>query len=69
VRCYQHALSLFTELGARHAEAGTCTRLGDARLADGDHAAACAAWRRALAIFDDLHHPHAERVRARLEAA
>jgi len=66
VDCYQHALSLFQEVGDRFGEAEILAHLGDTRQAAGDQPAAQDAWRRALAILDDLHHPDADQVRARL---
>ena len=43
--------------------------LGDTFAAAGDASAACISWRDALAIFDELDHPDAERLRARLATA
>jgi hypothetical protein len=40
--------------------------LGDAHQAARDTAAARRAWQQALAVLDGLHHPGADRVRARL---
>jgi tetratricopeptide (TPR) repeat protein len=67
--CYRHALSLFREAGDRFSEAEILTHLGDTRQAAGDQPEAHDAWRHALAILDDLHHPDADQVRARLAAA
>jgi len=67
--CYRHALSLFREAGDRFSEAEILTHLGDTRQAAGDQPAAQDAWRHALAILDDLHHPDAGQVRAKLAAA
>jgi hypothetical protein len=39
------------------------TRLGDTHRAAGDEPAAHHAWRPALPILDDLHHPDAEGLR------
>ncbi|HTV99585.1 MAG TPA: tetratricopeptide repeat protein [Streptosporangiaceae bacterium] len=64
--CYQHALSLHRDSGDRFAEAGTLTHLGDTRHAAGELAHARTAWQQALAILDDLQHPDAGQVRARL---
>jgi DNA-binding SARP family transcriptional activator len=69
VDCYQHALSLFREVGDRFGEAEILTHLGDTRQAAGDRQEAQDAWRHALAILDDLHHPDADQVRARLAGA
>jgi DNA-binding SARP family transcriptional activator/tetratricopeptide (TPR) repeat protein len=67
--CYQRALSGFREFGNLPAEAGTLARLGDIRQATGELTQARDAWRQALAIFDELRHPDAGQVRARLAAA
>jgi DNA-binding SARP family transcriptional activator/tetratricopeptide (TPR) repeat protein len=64
--CYQRAVSILRESGYRFNEAETLTHLGDARHAAEDLAQAREAWRQALAILDDLHHPDAEKVRAKL---
>ena len=66
--CYQRAVSILRESGYRFNEAGTLTHLGDARHAAGDLARAREAWRQALAILDDLHHPDADQVRAKLSS-
>ena len=63
---YRHALTLIREVGDRFGEADILTHLGDAREAAGDQPEARDAWRQALAILDDLHHPAAENVRAKL---
>jgi tetratricopeptide (TPR) repeat protein len=64
--CYQSALSLFRELGDRFNEAEILTHLGDALHAAGDQQEARAAWQQALVILDDLHHPDADQIRAKL---
>jgi DNA-binding SARP family transcriptional activator len=64
--CYRHAVELFHELGARFYEANSLTALGDALHAAGDCRAARTSWQQALAILDQLTHPDAEAVRARL---
>jgi tetratricopeptide (TPR) repeat protein len=64
--CYQRALSLHRRSGDRFAEAGTLTRLGDTRHAAGEVAHARTAWQEALAIFEDLQHPDADKVRVKL---
>jgi DNA-binding SARP family transcriptional activator/tetratricopeptide (TPR) repeat protein len=66
---YRRALALIREVGDRFGEAEILTNLGDAREAAGDQAEARDAWRQALAILDDLHHPAAGKVRAKLAAA
>lgn len=47
-------------------EAQIRIHLGDAHEAAGNPGSARAAWRRALAIFDSIHHPGAQEVRAKL---
>jgi tetratricopeptide (TPR) repeat protein len=64
--CYQRALAMRRELGDRYNEAGVLAKLGDAHHAHGDGPGARAAWRQAAEIFDELHHPDADRVRSRL---
>ena len=64
--CYQRALSLHRESGDRFPEADTLTHLGDTRHAAGELAQAREAWQQALAILDDLQHPDADQVRAKL---
>ena len=63
----QEALRIFRTLGDRYDEAEILTHLGDALQASGDHQAACNAWHQALAILDDLQHPDAAQVRAKLQ--
>jgi tetratricopeptide (TPR) repeat protein len=64
--CYEHALSIFQELGDHYLEAVTLIHLGETRQAAGDRQQARDAWREALAILEDLDHPDAGQVRARL---
>jgi tetratricopeptide (TPR) repeat protein len=64
--CYQRALSLCRESGERHAEAEALTHLGDTRQAADELPQAREAWQQALAILDDLQHPDADQVRAKL---
>ncbi|HEV2376606.1 MAG TPA: BTAD domain-containing putative transcriptional regulator [Streptosporangiaceae bacterium] len=64
--CYEKAIEAFGGVADLHMRAESLTHLGDAHQAGGDTSAARHAWRQALAILDDLHHPDAERVRARL---
>ena len=65
--CYQHALSIFRELGDRFYEADTLTHLGDTCHVAGQLRQAQESWQQALAILDDLYHPDADQVRARLQ--
>jgi tetratricopeptide (TPR) repeat protein/transcriptional regulator with XRE-family HTH domain len=67
--CYQRALGIAREFGERWGEAETLARLGDIRQAAGDLPRAGDAWRQALAILDDIHHPDADKVRAKLASA
>jgi DNA-binding SARP family transcriptional activator len=66
VACYEQALSITRDGGDRRLEAGTLTRLGDSRHAAGELAQAREAWQQALAILEDLQHPDAGHVRAKL---
>jgi tetratricopeptide (TPR) repeat protein len=65
VAAYRAALAIFTAFGHRYFEADTLTHLGGA-LAAADPPAARIAWKKALAILDDLGHGDAEAVRRRL---
>ena len=64
--CYQRALGLYREIGDRWAQAETLGHIGDTCLAAGQPDEARAAWEEALAILDDLRHPGAGQVRAKL---
>jgi DNA-binding SARP family transcriptional activator/tetratricopeptide (TPR) repeat protein len=66
IACYQQALTLARECGSRHNQATTLAYLGDTHHAVGDLTAAHVAYRQALAILDDLDHPDAGNVRAKL---
>ncbi len=68
IDCYQRALALYRELGDVFENAATLTRLADTYLAEGDTSAAQDALRGAAALLDDLSHPDARGVRARLAA-
>jgi DNA-binding SARP family transcriptional activator/tetratricopeptide (TPR) repeat protein len=65
---YRSALAVFRECAYRYLEADTLVELGDLHHAAGDGVRAVADWRRGLAILDELNHPGAAAVRARLEA-
>jgi tetratricopeptide (TPR) repeat protein/transcriptional regulator with XRE-family HTH domain len=69
IECFRRALGIFRELADRFNEASVLTHLGDARLVAGDPQQARRAWRLSLDILDDLRHPDADQVRARLEHA
>jgi len=64
--CYGRALSIFRTVGDRWAEADTLTNVGDVRHAVGEPLHAREVWQQALAILDDLHHPDAAKIRAKL---
>ena len=66
IASYQRALPLLRESGARYFVGDTLDHLGDAHEADGDHRAARKAWDEALAIMEDLQHPDAARIRAKI---
>jgi tetratricopeptide (TPR) repeat protein len=66
ISCYQHSLDLDRELGNRYVEAETLIHLGDTHHATGDHDAARHTWQQALEILDELDHPDARQVRAKL---
>jgi DNA-binding SARP family transcriptional activator len=69
VSCYQQAIGLFADLGARSGTAEALIHLGDMHRATGRTQAAIATWQQALDILDDLHHPDADQVRAKLDRA
>ncbi len=66
--CYRRALDMYRQLGDRYNEAGTLACLGDTHNAARDFDAARRTWRAALDIFDELNHPDADPVRAKLAA-
>jgi DNA-binding SARP family transcriptional activator len=63
--CYRRAVALFRALGDRAYEAGSLERIGDASAAS-DPGQAREAWAEALRILDEVGHPDADRVRAKL---
>jgi predicted TPR repeat methyltransferase len=63
------ALRLYRELSHRGGEAETLTHLGDTHRHVGAFQAASQAWREALDILDQLGHPGADQVRAKLNGA
>jgi tetratricopeptide (TPR) repeat protein len=65
---YQRALALCREAGNRYGETVILTHLGDAQRAAGQLAVARGAYREALQILDELRHPDAGEVRAKLGA-
>jgi tetratricopeptide (TPR) repeat protein len=65
--CYRHALTLFRLTGDFHGEATCFDYLGEMHHAAGETRAARQAWEQALIIFDQLGHPDADQVRAKLD--
>jgi DNA-binding SARP family transcriptional activator len=63
---FEFALGLCRDYGDRFDEAQILTHAGDARHAAGELPQARAAWQQALDIYDDIQHPDAERLRAKL---
>jgi predicted negative regulator of RcsB-dependent stress response len=59
---------LITRAGDRYNSASTFIRLGDVHHDAGDRAAARDAWRQALVILDEMHHPDAEEVRVKVRS-
>jgi DNA-binding SARP family transcriptional activator/tetratricopeptide (TPR) repeat protein len=66
VNCYHAALRQHRASGHRVSEADALARLGDVHAAAADHPAARQAWQQALDIYSDVHHPDAEKLRAKL---
>jgi DNA-binding SARP family transcriptional activator/tetratricopeptide (TPR) repeat protein len=64
--CCQRALELYRDIHDRSMEADTLAHIGSLHSQAGDRAGAERAWRDALAILEELDHPDAEGVRARL---
>jgi DNA-binding SARP family transcriptional activator/tetratricopeptide (TPR) repeat protein len=66
ITCYQQAVNLCGELGDRYDEADSLDSLGNAHHDFGDSELARIAWQRALTILEQLDHPRADRVRAKM---
>jgi DNA-binding SARP family transcriptional activator/tetratricopeptide (TPR) repeat protein len=66
VAYYQQALSAYADVSDRYLRAQTLIRLGETHQANGHPEATPDAWQQALAILDDLHHPDAAPIRAKL---
>jgi DNA-binding SARP family transcriptional activator/tetratricopeptide (TPR) repeat protein len=64
--CYQNSLALCRELADRYNEADTLDHIGNVHRGAGDMTAARQAWLQALRIFEELDHPTAGQVRAKL---
>ncbi|HEY7146948.1 MAG TPA: tetratricopeptide repeat protein [Streptosporangiaceae bacterium] len=67
--CCGLARDLLQALGDRYNRAVALVHLGDAHRGTGRVASAHQAWREALAILDDLQHPDASEITARLNGA
>lgn len=63
---FEAALGLCREHGDRTQEAEILSHVGDARSAAGDLPQARDAWQQALAIYDEIQHPSADKVRSKL---
>ena len=66
IASFDEALALRRELGDRWGEATTLAHLGDAHCATGDFLAAQDTWRYSVEILDQLGHPDADQIRAKL---
>jgi DNA-binding SARP family transcriptional activator/tetratricopeptide (TPR) repeat protein len=64
---YRQALDAYADAGDRFNRAYSLIGLGDAHRANGDALTAREAWQQALDILDDLQHPDARSVRAKLQ--
>jgi tetratricopeptide (TPR) repeat protein len=64
--CYERAIGLYRDIGDTTNEADTYLHLGEVHEEAGDTGAAQRAWRSALTLLDELDHPDAGKVRARL---
>ena len=63
---YQQAVRLYGQLGDRYYAAISLINLGDTYEALGDRASAREVWHQAESTLDDLRHPAAQQVRAKL---
>jgi tetratricopeptide (TPR) repeat protein len=66
IACHLEALGECREFGHRWGEADALARLGQAYLARGDIDLARRVWQQAIGILDDLCHPDADDIRAKL---
>jgi DNA-binding SARP family transcriptional activator len=64
--CYRQAIELHRTAGSRWAAADALGHLGDTCHAAGKPEEARASWEEALAILEDLRHPEADQIRAKL---
>jgi tetratricopeptide (TPR) repeat protein len=66
VAAYRRSLELYRDAGERRGEGICLEHLAETHELAGDHAAAQQAWRESLTILEQLDHPDAAQVRARL---
>ena len=66
IACFERAVQLCEALGARYYQADSLSHLGDAHAAANRTDAARTTWLRALPILDELGHPGAAELRAKL---
>jgi DNA-binding SARP family transcriptional activator/Tfp pilus assembly protein PilF len=64
--CYERALGVFRTVDEPWGEADALTNLGDIHRAAGELPLARLAWLQAATVLDNLQHPNAEKVRAKL---
>jgi DNA-binding SARP family transcriptional activator len=69
ISCYQSAAALFHETGYLYNEANVMASLGDVHHITGNLDAAQVSWKHALDLLEQLGHPDADGVRAKLTAA
>jgi tetratricopeptide (TPR) repeat protein len=69
IACYRRALEFCREVGHRRSEAEILDHLAETQQVSGDPAGARESWRQALGLLNDLDHPDAHRIRARLTAS
>jgi DNA-binding SARP family transcriptional activator/tetratricopeptide (TPR) repeat protein len=69
ISSYQHSIDLLEHIGDQYQLTRALTHLGDAQQAAGDPGAARQTWLSALTILDELDHPDADQVRAKIAAA
>jgi DNA-binding SARP family transcriptional activator/tetratricopeptide (TPR) repeat protein len=69
IEAFQAATRLYARSGDRYNQSETLARLGEAYLAAGQRWQARVAWEQALAILEDLHHPNAEKLKAKLRGS
>jgi DNA-binding SARP family transcriptional activator/tetratricopeptide (TPR) repeat protein/DNA-binding transcriptional ArsR family regulator len=69
ISCYRNSSDMFHQLGDRYHEADSLIHIGDIHLDAEEADAARDAWTKAVTILDELDHPEAARVRARLHTS